>query len=333
MVAHVDEFGVQTTYAYDALGRRIAKILDATGTPLTTRYLLDGWQEIEERDGTGATVATYVFGNYVDEVLQMLRDVDGNGTPELYYYHADDLYNVMAVSDAAGQLVERYEYGDYGQPLDPSSLSDFVASSVGNPFLFTGRRYDVETGLYYYRTRCLDPAAGRFTSRDVLGIWGDPSSTGNTQAFSASSPFSRLDPFGTQAECPESQADMEKLVKQCTFCRDVGNKNIPGSQSYRETSGAGNPSRHCGYRGGQLGGKWADHVDAHNPAKGKDKDGNCIYSWWWTFWHFILDSIPDYVGEFVGTKDPYEWQKHRQQTPPPAPPPPKSGSSGKSGMR
>jgi hypothetical protein len=27
--------------------------------------------------------------------------------------------------------------------------------------------------LYWYRTRYLDPIAGRFTTRDTIGIWGE----------------------------------------------------------------------------------------------------------------------------------------------------------------
>lgn len=146
-------------YAYDALGRRIRKTVDATGVaggPTETRFYLDGWQEIEEQDGAGTTVATYTFGLYIDEVLTMRRDVDADLTAEDYFYHSDDLYNVTAVSDASGVAVERHDYADYGQPLDPVTLVPLISSSISNPLLFTGRRYDPETSLYDYRTRYLD---------------------------------------------------------------------------------------------------------------------------------------------------------------------------------
>jgi YD repeat-containing protein len=135
MVEHADAAtGILSTYAYDALGRRIRKVVDVLGVsggPTETRFLLDGWQEIEERDGTGAMAATYTFGLYIDEVLTMRRpSCLGAPVPACldFFYHTDDLYNVMAVSDAAGAPAERYEYADYGQPLDPSSLSPSVPS-------------------------------------------------------------------------------------------------------------------------------------------------------------------------------------------------------------
>jgi RHS repeat-associated protein len=117
--------------------------------------------------------------------------------PEDYYYHADDLYNVMAVTDAAGDPAERYEYADYGRPeFFDASGTPIPASAIANPYLFTGREYDAETGWYYYRTRYLDPVAGRFTVRDTIGIWGDQANIGNASGYVANSTYSTVDPFG-----------------------------------------------------------------------------------------------------------------------------------------
>ncbi|UCD49468.1 MAG: hypothetical protein JSW27_18285 [Phycisphaerales bacterium] len=56
-----------------------------------------------------------------------------------YYY--DALRSVAALSDSDGDTVQVCEYDVYGQV----AASD---SNHPNPFLFTGRRYDTETGLY-----------------------------------------------------------------------------------------------------------------------------------------------------------------------------------------
>ena len=81
-------------YRYAALGRRIEKITDVYGTPTTVRYSYGGnfQQVVEEQDENGLTLATYVYGNGVDEVLSMRRHV--GGTNEDHYYHADDMGNV-----------------------------------------------------------------------------------------------------------------------------------------------------------------------------------------------------------------------------------------------
>ena len=56
-----------------------------------------------------------------------------------YYNLFDSLGSVIGLTDSSGSLVEAYRYNVYGQPLQ--------ASTVGNPYMFTGRRFDSETGL------------------------------------------------------------------------------------------------------------------------------------------------------------------------------------------
>jgi RHS repeat-associated protein len=127
-----------------------------------------------------------------------------------FWYHADDLGSVRALTDGAGLAVERYEYGDFGQPkiLDGSGR-EIGRSTVGNPYLFTGQRYDPETGLYAFRTRYLDPAPGRFTSRDTIGMWGDGTNLGNGLAYVGNNPHTFVDPTGRDRTdtfiCPTGQ--------------------------------------------------------------------------------------------------------------------------------
>jgi RHS repeat-associated protein len=116
-----------------------------------------------------------------------------------YYYHADGLYSAAAISDATDAVAERYDYADYGQPLDPVSLAPVVgdpAPASGNRHFFTGRRLDVETGWHHYRTRYLDPRGGRFTTRDTLGPWSDPGAHGNLYAYVGNRPAHSTDPLG-----------------------------------------------------------------------------------------------------------------------------------------
>ncbi len=203
LVQHDDLIQRTTTVmAYDALGRRISQSV-SSGVPVSYReYFYDGADVILEQDGAG-NVTTYVHGDDIDEVVQMQR---GAGD---YYYHADDLGTVLALTDSNGVVVERYAYQDYGAPeFFDGAGNPLPASLADNPYLFTGRRYDASTGLYYYRHRYLDPVAGRFTSRDPLGGWHDEMNTGNAYTYAGSNPWTYADPLGlmNKAELVEALA-------------------------------------------------------------------------------------------------------------------------------
>ncbi|MCO5171314.1 MAG: hypothetical protein M9894_33855 [Planctomycetes bacterium] len=81
---------------------------------------------------------------------------------------------------------------------------EVATTQVQQPFMFTGRRWDFEegSGLYYYRLRYYDPQAGRFVSRDPLGLWGDPAQSGNGQSYCGNNPVNRVDPTGLTSPLP-----------------------------------------------------------------------------------------------------------------------------------
>jgi RHS repeat-associated protein len=190
-------------YRYDALGRRVFKQTDITaayGPTTVTRYAYDDARAIEEQDAPGNTLATYVYGNYIDEVLSMQR-----GGAD-FYYHQNALWSVAAVTDAAGNPVERYAYTDYGCPTITDGAGGAVApnawgtahSAIGNPYMFTGRRWDEESGLYYYRARHYDCESGRFLQMDPEHYADGP----NMYEFVVGNPANRLDPLGTVVQIP-----------------------------------------------------------------------------------------------------------------------------------
>ena len=107
-------------------------------------------------------------------------DVDGE-TETMYWYHYDGLGSVVALSDSSGSIVEGYSYdvfgavkvhtavGTDGEWLTSDDATNGDVSLYVNPYRFTGRRYDEESGLYYYRARMYNPGIGRFMQTDPIG--------------------------------------------------------------------------------------------------------------------------------------------------------------------
>ena len=65
------------------------------------------------------------------------------------------------------------------------------------PFGFTGREWDPDLRLYYFRARYYDPALGRFLSPDpVAGDPADPQAQ-NAYVYAQNNPLTHVDPLGT----------------------------------------------------------------------------------------------------------------------------------------
>jgi RHS repeat-associated protein len=142
-------------------------------------YVYDGNQVIMEFDNqSGQLLRRFICSPKLDEPISMRTDT------ETYYYHFDGLGSVVALSDASGLEAETYSYSPYGSVNHPSL--------VGNPYLFTGRRYDEETGLYHYRNRVYDPNTGRFLQVDPMNIISDL----NLYAYCWNNPVNLRDPSG-----------------------------------------------------------------------------------------------------------------------------------------
>jgi len=167
--------GGTMTFRYDPWGRRIQK----SGPLGTTNYLYDGINLLEELDNSGTVLARYNQGSWIDEVLSQLRSSTTS------YYEQDGLGSVTSLSNASAALSNTYTFDSFGNLIASSG-------SIANPFQYTGREFDAETGLRFYRLRYFDPSVGRFISEDPIGFGGGD----NFYRYVQNNVTLLIDPFG-----------------------------------------------------------------------------------------------------------------------------------------
>lgn len=125
------------------------------------------------------------------------------------YYRTNWQGSTTHLINQDGSIRDTYHYGPYGERVDWSPQD----ADTGNPFRYTGRRYDPETGLYYYRARYYSPKLGRFLQADAAGTRDDQ----NLYAYVGGDSVNKIDPSGTDAVWMDNKDGTHTLVIPVTF--------------------------------------------------------------------------------------------------------------------
>ena len=163
-------------FMYDYRGRRIQKIVSTTtnsGTnyaaQYTNRFVYDGWNPVAILNPASALVSSFVWGTDLSGSMQGAGGVGGLLTENIvsngvHFVAYDGNGNLAALVNAAtGAVSANYEYGPFGEVIRATGPMAKV-----NPFMFSTKFYDWESGLYYYGYRYYNPTTGRWPSRDPL---------------------------------------------------------------------------------------------------------------------------------------------------------------------
>jgi RHS repeat-associated protein len=193
LVAYKSGSTTLETLAYDGLGRRIVE------NPGTARdlYYSDDWQVLEERAGGSAKVQYVWSPVYVDALVLRDRDADGssgNGLEERLWVQQDANWNVTALVNGSGSVVERDVYDPYGNvSVLSASWGSLTATAYAWIIGHQGGRWDATTGLYGFRNRDESAVLGRWVEMDPSGF-----SAGDTNLYRdvCNRPIDATDPWG-----------------------------------------------------------------------------------------------------------------------------------------
>jgi len=173
--------GQSATFAYDYAGHRTQQ----TANGATTNYLWDELSPygdvIQESDGTGAPVASYILGG-----TELVAQQSGGTTS--YYLH-DGQASTRVLTDVTGNALNRYVYDAFGTTRG-------LSGTTPNVYLYTGQQFDYLTTLYSLRARYYAPSFSRFLSSDKFD---DPmlgSDYQNKYLYALSNPSNNMDPTG-----------------------------------------------------------------------------------------------------------------------------------------
>lgn len=209
-------------FTYDAFDRRISKSVDTNPQDMIDAVLThfvydrdDVILDFVDEDGAAGPnplvlAQRYLHGPAVDQILAQ-EDSAGN----VLWHLTDHLGTVRDLADNNGAVTSHITYDSFGSAIVESG------QSLDTRYLFTGREFDSETGLYSYRTRYYDVALGRFLAEDTIGFAGEDL---NLFRYVRNSPLDSADPFGLLSQEERRLLD-EKLDAGEKSRRDYETRN------------------------------------------------------------------------------------------------------------
>ena len=202
-----NSLGLTASFKYDPFGRRIEKNINGT----VRRYVYLGDQIRFVYDGDNNLLYSFMYGPGIDFSI---RVVD-HSTGESYAYLQDGRGSVYQIQqERAGWLdghftypvVRSYGYNLFGSTGEVTNtryeydeggnITAAGPSDLDHTFAYTGREWEPQLGLYYYRNRWYDPMLGRFLSEDPIGFAGGDV---NLYRYVFNNPVNLIDPWGLDA--------------------------------------------------------------------------------------------------------------------------------------
>jgi RHS repeat-associated protein len=246
----------RVSFTYDSMGRRVAKtvFVKAAGAWVRsseTLFVYDGWNVIQEVTRRNSDVSTnrYHWGLDLSGSLQGAGGIGGllgilTSDSCLLTSVCDANGNVTGLIDTNGVTVATYDYGPFGEVLGATG-----PAATANPWRFSTRYTDPETGLVMYPRRPYSPTLGRWLSRDPIEEAGGL----NLYGFVGNGPVNAVDPLGLALYAFDGTWNDYEKMKRPTNVRKLFDR-YTGLRWYEEGVGTAWYSRHIGGMTGAGGG-------------------------------------------------------------------------------
>lgn len=201
-ITHASKDGA--SYLYGAEHQRIREQILTAGTNAvkeTTHYLhpdMTNGLFYEKVSVSGSTKHKHYL-TAGGEVIAIVEDtVTTTTVTNTRYLHRDYQGSVVAVSNEAGTVLERYAYDAFGKRRYPNGAADPLDAIRAN---FTDRGYTNHEhldalGLINMNGRFYDPALGRFMSADPIIQAPDNLQSYNRYSYVMNNPLTLVDPSG-----------------------------------------------------------------------------------------------------------------------------------------
>lgn len=199
----VEKEGCTVRYVYDEKNRRMSKSVSFSGdsqgsAAQSFRYFYqdlneigcyEGEQLIELRllgIGKGAEIGAAIAVELNDIAYAPIHDIQGN---------------VIALIEAdTGNVKECYRYNAFGEERIYNGQGVLTDIAI-NPWRFSSKRTDPETGFVYFGRRYYDSNLGRWITPDPIGFEGGP----NLYAYVFNNPLTHFDLYGLYAVASEGR--------------------------------------------------------------------------------------------------------------------------------
>jgi RHS repeat-associated protein len=254
-----------------------------------TRFVRNGFLALQERDGSNNIVREYLWGLHVGGGIGGLLTLKQGG--QYYSYLYDGKGNITTLLDTAQNVEISYVYDTFGALISQTG-------PVDQPFRFSTKLYDEETGLSYFGYRFYSSLLGRWMTRDPLGEWGrfyDENEIVNLYDYVLGDPINKLDAFGLQVTFGDNEG---VVCYPCGSCYHLWDK-APEEELLREIK--------------KLGDEWFEELGKIEKCKGRwCKDGKLIrdesgksipkyetpnpyespfYDWWMALFEVIVKKL------------------------------------------